>query len=182
MNGTPNIILLCGNRRSGRSSMIRELLKETRLPVSGFRTCTLNTRPDGYHEIYMFPFGEAHPQPTEESHVGDCNTRERVIHIEVFDTLGVALLNQHRNGILVMDELGFMEAKAEAFCSEVLKKLRGTGPILAAVRTSIETDFLLEVLAVQNALVLQMQPERFDEIHAQLPPIVASWEQEAALC
>lgn len=48
MNGTPNIILLCGKRRSGRSAMIRELLKRTRLSVSGYRTCTLNTRPDGY--------------------------------------------------------------------------------------------------------------------------------------
>lgn len=182
MNGTPNIILLCGKRRSGRSAMIRELLKRTRLSVSGYRTCTLNTRPDGYHEIYMFPYGEAHPQPTEESHIGDCNARQRLIHTGVFDTLGVELLNQHRGGILVMDELGFMETEADAFCSEVLKKLRGPGPILAAVRTSIETPFLRKVLSVENVLVVQMQPERFTEIYAQLSPIVAAWEQEAALC
>lgn len=182
MNGTPKIIFLCGNRRSGRSSMIRELLSETRLPVSGYRTCTLNTRSDGYHEIFMFPYGEAYPQPTEESHVGDCNTRERVIHTEVFDTLGVELLNRHHGGILVMDELGFMESEAKAFCAAVLEKLNGPGPILAAVRTSIETPFLREVLAVQGALVVQMQPERFAEIRAQLTPIVESWEQEAAPC
>lgn len=182
MNGTPKIILLCGNRRSGRSSMIRELLKETRFPVSGYRTCTLNTRPDGYHEIYMFPYGEAHPQPTEESHVGDCNTRERTIHTEVFDTLGVELLNRHTGGILVMDELGFMESEAELFCAAALEKLNGPGPILAAVRTSIETPFLREVLAVENALVVQMQPERFAEIYAQISPIVESWEQETVPC
>ena len=55
-------------------------------------------------------------------------------------------------------------------------------PILAAVRTSIETPFLRKVLAVENVLVVQMQPERFTEIYAQLSPIVAAWEQEAALC
>ena len=182
MNGTPKIILLCGNRRSGRSSMIRELVEETRLHVHGYRTCTLNTRPDGYHEIYMFPYGEAHPQPTEESHVGDCNTRERVIHPEVFDTLGVELLGRRQGGILVMDELGFMESEAKTFCAAVLEKLKGPGPILAAVRTSIETPFLQQVLAAEDALVIQMQPDRFAEIFAQLFPIVAAWAQEAAPC
>ena len=43
--------------------MIRELLKAADMPVYGFMTRTLNTRPDGYHELYMFPYGQEEPVP-----------------------------------------------------------------------------------------------------------------------
>ena len=48
-------ILLCGNHRTGRSSMLRALTQELHVPLYGYMTRTLNTRADGYHEIYMFP-------------------------------------------------------------------------------------------------------------------------------
>ena len=178
MNSTPRIILLCGNRRSGRSSMIRELLRETNMPLSGFMTRTLNTRSDGYHEIYMFPYGQGDLFPSEACHIGDCNTRERIIHDEVFNTLGVKLVSGVGSGILVMDELGFMEARAGAFCAAVLGKLRGDGHVLAAVRTSIDTPFLRQVLAPEDARVVQMDPERFDAIRAELVPIIRRWKGE----
>ena len=178
MDEMPRIILLCGNRRSGRSSMIRELLRETNMPLSGFMTRTLNTRSDGYHEIYMFPYGQEELFPSEACHIGDCNTRQRVIHNEVFNTLGVELVSGNNSGILVMDELGFMEAHAEAFCAAVLGKLRGDGHVLAAVRTSIDTPFLRQILATEDARVVQMDPERFDAIRDELVPIIRRWKGE----
>ena len=178
MDEMPRIILLCGNRRSGRSSMIRELLRETNMPLSGFMTRTLNTRSDGYHEIYIFPYGQEELFPSEACHIGDCNTRQRVIHDEVFNTLGVELVSGNNSGILVMDELGFMEAHAEAFCGAVLGKLRGDGHVLAAVRTSIDTPFLRQILATEDARVVQMDPERFDAIRDELVPIIRRWKGE----
>ena len=178
MDEMPRLILLCGNRRSGRSSMIRELLRETNMPLSGFMTRTLNTRSDGYHEIYMFPYGQEELFPSEACHIGDCNTRQRVIHDEVFNTLGVELVSGNNSGILVMDELGFMEAHAEAFCAAVLGKLRGDGHVLAAVRTSIDTPFLRQILATEDARVVQMDPERFDAIRDELVPIIRRWKGE----
>ena len=178
MDGTPKTILLCGNRRSGRSSMIRELLREADMPVSGFMTRTLNTRSDGYHEIYMFPYGQEELFPSEVCHIGDCNTRERVIHDEVFNTLGVELVTGEERSILVMDELGFMEAHAETFCAAVLGKLRGDGHVLAAVRTSIDTPFLRQVLSAEGARVEQMEPDRFDAIRDELVPIIRRWKGE----
>ena len=51
-------ILLLGRRRSGRSSMIRALLRDAEVPVYGYETVTMGTRPDGYHEIYLYPYGQ----------------------------------------------------------------------------------------------------------------------------
>ena len=51
-------ILLLGRRRSGRSSLIRALLRDIEAPVYGYETVTMGTRPDGYHEIYLYPYGQ----------------------------------------------------------------------------------------------------------------------------
>lgn len=170
-------ILLCGRRRSGRSAMIRRLLEGIHAPVFGYETKTLVTRADGYHEIYLFPYGAGKTPRRKEHHVADCNTRDRVIHRDVFDTLGTACLNAREDGILVMDEIGFMESGADVFCRAILEKLDGELPILAAVREGMDTDFLRCVKNHPSARLISMQPERFDEIYTELIPIVRRWER-----
>ena len=169
-------ILLCGSRRTGRSSMVRKLTEASGLPLCGFMTRTLNKREDGYHEIYMFPYGAQELRASEDCHIGDCNTRERVIHNEVFNTLGVKLLEPKPGAVLVMDEVGFMESQADAFCDAVIARLGSDTPVIAAVRTSIDTPFIQKVLASENALVVRMDPARFDDIYAELLPVVSSWK------
>ena len=170
-------ILLCGRRRSGRSAMIRRLLEGISAPVFGYETRTLGTRPDGYHEIYLYPYGQEESPRREENHAADYNSRDRVIRPAVFDGPGVACLNARKDGILVMDEIGFLESEAEEFCKTVLRKLDGELPIQAAVREGMETDILLRVKAHPSARVIRMEPERFDEIYEELAPVVSRWEQ-----
>ena len=176
--GNMKHILLYGRRRSGRSAMIRALLELVQLPVSGYETRTLRTNGDGYHEIYLFPYGSDGLTAGPENHVGDCNKKERVLYPEVFDTLGVQDLEYRTPGVLVMDEIGFMETEAERFCQTVLERLNGNTPVLAAVRAGMETPFLREVLACENALVVEMEPGRFDSIYQELAPIVAEWNRK----
>ena len=112
-------ILLVGHRRSGRSSMIRRLLREVEAPVFGYETVTMGTRTDGYHEIYLYPYGHARHEKREENHVGDCNTRERVIYKQVFDTLGTSGLTQKEDGGRVRDEV-VVVARDAAVCSRTI--------------------------------------------------------------
>ncbi len=170
-------ILLAGRRRSGRSSMIRALLRDVKAPVFGYETVTMGTRADGYHEIYLYPYGQTPREKRPENHAGDCNTRERVVYSGVFDTLGCACLSPGEDGILVMDEIGFMERDAAAFCRAVLACLDGPLPVLAAVRTGIETPFLRQVMKHPNVRCEEMRPERFDEIYCQLRPLVQAWDR-----
>ena len=158
--------------------MIRALLQGIEAPVFGYETRTMGTLPGGWHEIYLYPYGREGAEKTESCHAADCNTRERVVHSEVFDGLGVQYLNAGKDGILVMDEIGFMESGAERFCSAVLEALDGELPILAAVREGMDTDFLRRVKAHSKATVIDMRPERFDEICAQLRPVVLRWEEQ----
>jgi nucleoside-triphosphatase len=74
-----------------------------------------------------------------------------------------------------MDEIGFMESEAAVFCRSILDCLDGPTPVLAAVRTGIETPFLHQVAEHPDVRCIEMDPARFDEIYRNLRPVVQSW-------
>lgn len=172
-------ILICGERHSGKTYLTERLLGECRVPLYGFMTKIMVNREDGYHEIYMFPAGDSAKVMTEENHVGNCNTRQRTVNLRVFDTLGVKLLNEAKtDGIIVMDELGFMEAGSPGFCRAVLERLDGDIPVLATVKAGgMDVEFLKKVRNHPNAELYMVNPENRDELYKTLLPVIRKWNE-----
>ncbi len=172
-------ILICGERNSGKTELFDRLLKNCRLPVYGFTTGITETREDGYHEIYMFPAGSRDRIQREENHVGDCNMKERTVNLEVFNSYGVELLNKVcPDGIVAMDELGFMESEATAFCKRVLELLDGEIPVLATVKGGrTDVDFLNRVCSHPKAELFELRADNADELYKIISPIVESWSK-----
>ncbi len=171
-------ILICGKRNSGKTELFERLLAACRMPVYGFSTVIRNTRDDGYHEIYMFPAGKTDGPCTEENHIGDCNMKERTVHLDVFDTLGLRLLEAEPDGIIAMDELGFMESKAPAFCARVLELLDGDIPILATVKAGgPEMGFLDRVQQHPKTLLFRLGDDSEDALYEQILPVIESWNR-----
>ena len=169
-------ILICGKRNSGKTELFERLLAACRMPVYGFSTGIRNTRPDGYHEIYMFPAGQTDGPCTENNHIGDCNMQERTVHLEVFNTLGLKLLEANPDGIVAMDELGFMESRAPAFCERVLELLDGEIPILATVKAGgPEMGFLDRVHHHPNARMVRVTRDNVELLYAELLPVIEQW-------
>ena len=173
-------IVLCGRRHVGKTTMINRLMKELACPVYGYQTNTTVTDPDGTHHIYMYPAGRVDGQMSDGNHVGDCNTRERSVNLQVFETMGVQLLqNAMPDGVIVMDEIGFMEIGAENFCQEVLKALDGNIPVLATVKdTELGAEFLDQVRKHKNAEVYMLDIDHWDEIYEKVLPVIQSWNHE----
>ena len=120
-------ILICGERGVGKSTLIEKLLRACSRPRYGFVTKMRPAGPDGFHPIYIHPAGQptAERVYTEENCIGVCDSRTHRPNLEVFDGLGVRYVRAARpGGVLVMDELGFFEAKAEAFTAAVLSQPR----------------------------------------------------------
>lgn len=171
-------ILICGKRNAGKTELLDRLLKSCRMPLYGFRSCITATREDGFHEIHMFPVCDAERRPTDENRIGICNRSEREINLQVFETLGVRLLEARPDGILVMDELGFMEAEAKAFCEAVLRRLDGDIPVLATVRAGdLGSSFLDRVRTHPKAELYHVSPEQLDGLYDRLLPIVEGWNE-----
>jgi nucleoside-triphosphatase len=171
-------ILICGKRNSGKTELFERLLASCRMPLYGFQSGITATREDGFHEIHLFAVGDRERLPAEENLIGICNRSERTVNLPVFETLGVSLLEAKPDGILVMDELGFMEAEAPAFTSAVLRRLDGDIPVLATVRAGdLGSDFLDRVRRHPKADLYTVSPERADALYDELLPVIEEWNE-----
>ena len=71
------------------------------------------------------------------------------------------------NGVIVFDELGFMESNAPRFTEAVLRTLDGAPLVIAAVRNK-ETPFLNAVRSHPRADVYRIDPENRDRLRETL--------------
>ena len=129
-------ILICGPRGVGKSTLIRRLTALYPGPVSGFVTKRETVANDeGLFPIYIHPAAcpEARRQYGPENLIGRCDRRRSVRCTPVFDDWGPRLLEGP--GLLLMDELGFLERDAHRFQEAVLAAVKNRNdPFLQAVR------------------------------------------------
>jgi len=175
MNGSKHI-LICGEVGSGKSTLISRLLAHSTRPVFGFITKKLDADENGFHPIYIHPAGSNSRLYGEFNLLGTCDRKIHNVNLDVFNTLGVDYLKATQNGIIVMDELGFMEADAEAFTSAVFRALDGTIPVIATVKARFDVPFLNDVRAHKNAKLYTITKENRDELFEELLPVVQAWD------
>jgi len=168
-------ILICGERGVGKSTLIEKLLQASSRPRYGFITKMRPADETGFHPIYIHPAGKpvAEWAYTETNCIGTCDSRTHLPNLDTFNTLGVRYIRDARpDGIIVMDELGFFEAKADDFTAAVLTALAGDIPVLAAVKSRTDIPFLNAVRAAPKAEVIHITPENRDELFEKLLPCV----------
>jgi len=171
----PTHILICGEIGSGKSTMIRRLTAEVSRPVYGFVTKKMPPDENGYHPVHI---SSAQPQSQtyKSDHlVGLCQGVGLFsVYSEVFDTIGLKLLKAPSNGVIIMDELGFMESQSDLFCKKVLETLDQNIPVIAAVKTK-DIPFLKAVRAHKNAVLYTLTVENRDVLYKELSQIVLKW-------
>lgn len=175
-------ILICGKRQVGKTTLVNRVIEAIDRPVYGFRTKVSAPDENGVRQVYMYPAGKhiASDDPeymTAENHIGDTCRKVLSVNTEVFDRMGVSLIRSaNKDGILVMDELGFMEENAKDFCDAVLEALDSDIPILATVKDTDKNCRFLE--AVRNhplAEVLMIDEENRDEVFRCVRDVVRTW-------
>ena len=167
-------ILICGEVGIGKSTLITRLLEHSNRPLYGFITKKLDPDENGFHPIYIHPAGIKTRVWEQENMIGTCDRRTHNINLDVFNTLGVAYLQAKPDGIIVMDELGFMESKAEAFVESVFAALDGEIPVIAAVKARFDVPFLNEVRAHPNTKLSMITTENRDALFSELLPMIQS--------
>ena len=168
-------ILICGERGAGKSTLIKRMLCASSRPVYGFVTKMRPAGPDGFHPVYLHPAGQPAEERTygPENCIGVCDSRTHRPNLDVFNGPGVRYIRSARpDGLLIMDELGFFEAQADAFTAAVLAALAGDIPVIAAVKSRTDVPFLNAVRAAPKAEVFHITPENRDELFRSLLPRV----------
>ncbi|MDD2232485.1 MAG: nucleoside-triphosphatase [Sphaerochaetaceae bacterium] len=169
-----NNILILGERGAGKSTLIANLLKLNRLPVGGFLTRRDAAGPDGFHEVRIYP---ADGMPFKEDNlVGRCDSRIHDVNLDVFNGLGARLIRETPpGGLIVMDEIGFMESEAQEFTNAVLEALDGPVPVLAAVKNRVDVPFIKLVLSRSDSTVYWLDESCREALHDELVPLILKW-------
>ena len=90
--------------------------------------------------------------------------------------IGVARAFAMDPGIILMDELGFLENDARAFQSTVMRALDGETPGLAAVKPK-DTPFLRAVRGHENAELVFIDEQNRDALLEKLLPHILWWNE-----
>ena len=94
----------------------------------------------GRRALYLLPYAAEDELPEgvtlpDSAVCARMGGAEKEIYPEVFDSLGAALLEAAKPAdVIVIDELGYLEAEAHGFREAVLNTLRGTKPVVGVVR------------------------------------------------
>ena len=175
-------LLICGERGVGKSTLIRRLLEKNTREVGGFVTKRLPVADEnGFFPIYLYPASQSEGERRNETAnlVGTCDSRSSIRHPEVFDGLGAQLIKSAPSGgIILMDELGFLENDAKVFQSAVLCALDGDTPVLAAVKPK-DTPFLRAVRGHknENAELVLIDEQNRDALLEKLLPHILRWNE-----
>lgn len=158
-------ILIVGSNGVGKSTLIRSLLAAIPAPVEGVLTKKAAPGPDGFCPVCIRSY-HAPEQFGEENRVGLCREGQSIAFPEVFDRFAETM-QFSRNGVIVFDELGFLESGAPLFTEAVLRTLDEAPIVIAAVRDK-QTAFLNAVRAHPRADVYPIDPENRDRLREQL--------------
>ncbi len=131
------VIFLTGERGVGKSTALRRALSGCGLGLGGFMTDFGDTRYAENKDLRLLPWAEE-PELSAGEVCARLGPGGRQVFPEVFDGLGAGLLRQAVRdpacGLILMDELGFLEAAAADFRAAVLEALAGPKPVLGVVR------------------------------------------------
>ena len=161
--------LIVGDRGVGKSTLIHRVLKNLNRTVFGFETKKEEQLEDPIRgcPIYIYDAGKAHFQ-TPNNLIGYHKERDIPAITAAFDRYASKLLEvTPEDAVVELDEIGFLEAKSDAFCQAVLHLLEGKNPLIAAVKNR-EHPFLDAVRNHPNARCFYITAENRDALYEEV--------------
>ena len=145
----------------GKTTLIRAFLDQFSGKVDGFRT----VRTDGVYGRFSVHLVRPGVEPCEENLLFLCPPpKEDAAVVARFEELGCAALADTAGcDLILMDELGPTEAKAEQFQQAVLAALDGEIPIIGVLQKA-ESAFLDKIAAHKNVDVIEVTLENRDAL------------------
>lgn len=170
-------IVLQGEKGAGKSTLIRKLAQEMQCTAGGFLTRAVMNWETGYKDIFMYPASFIF-DPDDQDTIARINGKlcgitqngVKEVYPEVFDTYGTQLIHSaSKKQLIVMDEIGFMEEKAQQFQKAVLSALDENIPVVAAVKAKdISTPFLEAIRRHENVRLIELNETNRNEVYEHL--------------
>ena len=160
--------LIVGGQGVGKSTLITRVRRELALREAGIETVREAVPAEKRGKpVYIYRVGFPRERTTENlaAFVG---TGGSTSFPETFDRYAAYLREDAGHaGLIVLDELGFLESDAAAFCGTVLDLLDGDIPVLAAVKPK-DTPFLAAVRHHPKAEIFTVNESNRDALAGQV--------------
>lgn len=169
-------IFLTGEKQVGKSTLWQSVLARLNLACAGFETRLLTL--DGYRRGFLL-HGRVDMDPAWNDCVVSVRTgpRKSVPVLDVFNENGVEILRRSLDApapYLLMDELGKLERRAEAFCAQVRACLDSEKRVLGVLQ-QCGSPLVSEIAARPDVTLLQVTVENRDALlealTAELKPV-----------
>lgn len=157
--------LIVGSVQVGKSTLIQKVLKELNRPVWGFYSKKEKELADDLHgsPVYLYD-ADAPRVQTQENLVGYCKNHRMEVIREGFERFAEKLSERpSADHLIVMDEIGFMEAGVPMFCEAVISILDQEIPVIAAVKNK-EIPFLEGIRSHPNCKCFYITEKNRDEL------------------
>lgn len=157
--------LIVGARGVGKSTLIRKVLQELDVSVSGYITRKEKALDDPVHgsPIYFYEVGKPQAQ-TPDNLLGYCLNHHPEVHVEAFDRVSPKVAAASYGDVILMDEVGFMESASERFSQAVFSHLEGEKPVIAAVKYN-DFPYLEKIRSHPNCKCFYITEENRDELY-----------------
>lgn len=154
-------IFLTGEKRVGKSTLLKKVLDRYAGDAGGFLTIRTNEFLKDSYSVHMFGLDEE-VIPSENNLLFACGKPNEHIS-ERFDRLGCETLSKCVDcSLIIMDELGPHEANAELFHNAVLRLLDGNVPILGVLQAPAES-FWPDIVSHPHVRVVEINERNRDD-------------------
>lgn len=161
--------LIVGERGVGKSTLIRRVLDALDCPVFGYETKKEVSLEDPIRgcPVYIYEAGLPHVQ-SEENFLGYNREGASDSVTAAFERYAPKLRRGYPKGCVVeLDEIGFLEARSEAFCRAVTGLLDGGTPVIAAVKSK-PVPFLMALREHPKAKCFFISEDNREELFAEV--------------
>lgn len=159
-----NNLFLTGDVQVGKSTIIKRVIQNLGIKVGGFNTQRYYEQ-DQLVGFYMESLND-HALSGEHPLIGHCRDRNWVAVPDTFDHYGVTILRecmQHKDRLIIMDELGFFESEAYEFQNMVSTCLNSDVPVLGVLKQH-NTPFINSIKERKDLILLTTTSANRDRI------------------
>ena len=159
-------IFLTGEIQIGKTTIVEQVIKMLQVPIGGFRTYFGVDRFYEEKELYM----NAAWLPKEYNKNLSIATFKKgmppIVHTDIFNQYGGDWIHESREfaKLMIMDECGRFESKAERFKEEIIKSLYDDIPILGVIKEVNDCDWLDLIRNHSKVNVITVNQENRNEL------------------